>query len=185
MVICGPLSSVVERLARAGIARSLTEIQRSRTSGKKGQSGGVTRAHDGEVASIESRYVGHRQALCGGDHRAIDRSQRQIAIELDKFGDTEPVLGNDGFRDQVAGCQVPQESDRSLGPESSAQEVDNLGHYQDRYQQRTRMGLEQFEALGVVVVVCIHVGVERAGVNEEGYRLTSSRRISSIRTETS
>jgi hypothetical protein len=29
------------------------------------------------------------------------------------------------------------------------------------------MGLEQFEALGVVVVVCVHVGVQRAGVYEE------------------
>ena len=47
------------------------------------------------------------------------------------------------------------------------------------------MKLEQFEALGVVVVVCVDVGVERAGVDEEGYRATSSRRISSMRTETS
>jgi hypothetical protein len=47
------------------------------------------------------------------------------------------------------------------------------------------MGFEQFEALGVVVVVCVDVGVERAGVDEEGYRETSSRRISSMRTETS
>ena len=47
------------------------------------------------------------------------------------------------------------------------------------------MGLEQFEALGVVVVVCVDVGVERAGVDEKGYRETSSRRISSMRTETS
>ena len=47
------------------------------------------------------------------------------------------------------------------------------------------MGLEQFEAIGVVVVVRIDVGVERPGVDEQGYRATSSRRISSIRTETS
>jgi hypothetical protein len=47
------------------------------------------------------------------------------------------------------------------------------------------MGLEQFEALGVVVVVGIDVGVQRPGVDEDGYRVTSSRRISSMRTETS
>ena len=47
------------------------------------------------------------------------------------------------------------------------------------------MGLEQFEALVMVVVVCVDVGVERAGVDEEGYRETSLRRISSMRTETS
>ena len=37
----------------------------------------------------------------------------------------------------------------------------------------------------MVVVVCVDVGVERAGVYEESYRETSSRRISSMRTETS
>jgi hypothetical protein len=47
------------------------------------------------------------------------------------------------------------------------------------------MGLEQFEALGVMIVVCVDVGVERTGIDEEGYRETSSRRISSMRTETS
>jgi hypothetical protein len=47
------------------------------------------------------------------------------------------------------------------------------------------MGLEQFEALGVVIVVCVDVGVKRAGVDEERYRETSLRRISSMRTETS
>jgi hypothetical protein len=47
------------------------------------------------------------------------------------------------------------------------------------------VGFEQFEALGVVVVVFVDVGVERAGVDEESYRETSSRRISSMRTETS
>jgi hypothetical protein len=47
------------------------------------------------------------------------------------------------------------------------------------------MGLEQLKALAVMVVVRIDVGVQRAGVDEQGYRATSSRRISSIRTETS
>ena len=47
------------------------------------------------------------------------------------------------------------------------------------------MGLEQFEALGVVAVVCIDAGVQRAVVDEQGYRVTLRRRISSIRTETS
>jgi hypothetical protein len=31
------------------------------------------------------------------------------------------------------------------------------------------MGFEQFEAFGVVIVVCVDVGVERSGVDEEGY----------------
>lgn len=89
------------------------------------------------------------------------------------------------FRDQVARCEVRQESDFSVMAESGPEEVHNLRHHQDGYQQRTRMGLEQLKALAVMVVVRIDVGVQRAGVDEQGYRATSSRRISSIRTETS
>lgn len=47
------------------------------------------------------------------------------------------------------------------------------------------MRLEEFEALGVMVVVCVDVGVERTGIDEKRYRETSSRRISSMRTEMS
>ncbi len=89
------------------------------------------------------------------------------------------------FRDQVACCDIPQEPDLSIVADSRAQEVGNLADHEDGYQQRARMGLEQFEALSVVVVVRIDVGVQRAGVDEQGYRATSARRISSIRTEMS
>ena len=47
------------------------------------------------------------------------------------------------------------------------------------------MGLKQFKALGMVVVVCVDIGVERTGIDKEGYGETSWRRISSMRTETS
>ena len=89
------------------------------------------------------------------------------------------------FGDQIAGGEVPQEPDFCVVAESGAEQVDHFGDYQDGYQQRTRMGFEQFEALGVVVVVCVDVCVERAGVDEDGYRETSSLRISSMRIETS
>jgi len=45
--------------------------------------------------------------------------------------------------------------------------------------------LEQFEAVGMVPVVRVDIGVEGTGVDEEGYRSTSARRISSIRSEMS
>ena len=37
---------------------------------------------------------------------------------------------------------------------------DELCNHQDRYQQRASVGLEPFESLGVVVVVCV-VGIQR------------------------
>ncbi len=87
--------------------------------------------------------------------------------------------------DQIAGGEVTQEPDFGVVAESGSEQVDHFGDYQDGYEERARMGFEQLEALGVVVVVCVDVRVKRAGVDKEGYRETSSRRISSMRIETS
>jgi hypothetical protein len=47
------------------------------------------------------------------------------------------------------------------------------------------MVLEEFEALCVMIVVGVDVGIERPGVDEKRYLFTSARRISSIRSEIS
>lgn len=158
---------------------------RSSGSGQELQGSDVVGPHDAEVASIEGGNVTDRQPLRGRDHGAIDRSQWQIALDLDQFGDPKPVFGCDALGDQVASGEVPQEPDLSVVTEPGPEQGDRLGHRQDGYEQRARMGLEQVEALGVVVVVSVYVGVEGAGVDEKRYRETSWRRISSMRTERS
>jgi len=154
-------------------------------SGQEVQGGDVVRPHDGEVASIEGGHVSDRQPFRGCDHGAVDRSERQVAVDLDQVGDAKPIFRRDVLGDQIARSEIPQEPHFSRVAESRPEQVDHLRDDQDGYQERTGMGLEQFEALGVVVVVCVDVGVERAGVDEKGYRETSLRRISSMRTETS
>lgn len=47
------------------------------------------------------------------------------------------------------------------------------------------MILEQLETLPVVLIVGVDVGVERTRIDDESYRDTSARRISSMRTEMS
>ena len=47
------------------------------------------------------------------------------------------------------------------------------------------MLLEKLKAFGMVAVVCVDVGVQRPGVDQERYGRTSARRISSIRSEVS
>jgi hypothetical protein len=47
------------------------------------------------------------------------------------------------------------------------------------------MGLEEIQACAVMVVVRVNVRVQGTSVDEEGYLETSSRNISSIRSETS
>jgi hypothetical protein len=160
-------------------------MSRSSVSGEEVQGGEVVRPHDGEVAPVEGGYVTDGEPLGGSDHRAIDRPQRQIVVDLDEFGDTEPIFSGNVLRDEITCSEVPQESHFSLVTESRAEQVDHLGDDQNRDQERTRVGFEELEALAMMVVVCVDVGVERAGIDEKGYRDTSSRRISSIRTETS
>lgn len=46
------------------------------------------------------------------------------------------------------------------------------------------MSFEQLETLVVVVVIRVDVGIERTGVDDQSYRETSMRRISSMRAET-
>jgi hypothetical protein len=136
-----------------------------RGSRQKVEGGRVAGAYDGEVASIEGGHVPDRQAFCGGDHGGINCSERQVAIDLDQFGDTEPVRRSDVLGDQVARGEVPEEADFSVVPKSSAEQVDHLGHYEDGHEQRPRMGLEQFEAVRVVIVVCVYVGVQGASID--------------------
>jgi hypothetical protein len=47
------------------------------------------------------------------------------------------------------------------------------------------VGFKEVHAFVVMIVVRVDVGIERTGIDEDGYWVTSSRRISSIRTETS
>jgi hypothetical protein len=44
---------------------------------------------------------------------------------------------------------------------------------------------QELERFGVVPVVGIDVGIQRPGVDDEGYRVTSAARISSMRSEMS
>lgn len=47
------------------------------------------------------------------------------------------------------------------------------------------MGFEKIKALVVMAVVSVYVGVKRSRIDQKGYRETSRRRISSIRSATS
>lgn len=47
------------------------------------------------------------------------------------------------------------------------------------------MRFEELKSFNVVVIVGVDVGIQRSGADKDRYRVTSSRRISSIRTETS
>lgn len=142
-------------------------------------------SNDREVASIECGDLDYAQSFRRGHDRGVDCPKRQVAVLTNQRRDAEPVFGGDRLIDEVAGGEVAEEPDLSVGPEAGRQEVGDLGHDQDRHEERTGMSLDQLEALDVMVIVLIDIGVEGPGVDEDGYRVTSVRKISSIRTETS
>jgi hypothetical protein len=86
---------------------------------------------------------------------------------------------------QRAGREVSQEPDLWLDAEARGDEIRDLAHDEDRDEQRPRVPLDQFEALGAVTAVGVDVGVERPDVDQERDSPTSFDRISSMRSEMS
>ena len=134
---------------------------------------------------VEGGDRGGTQSFGGGDHRGVGGAEGQVAVAGDEFGDSEPVLGCDGFGDEVAGGEVAEESDLGLGSEAGAEEVGDFGDDQGGDDEGAGVGLEQLEAAVVVLVVAIDVGVEGAGVDDQADGETSPARISSMRSEMS
>jgi hypothetical protein len=125
------------------------------------------------------------ESFGGGHDGGVDRPERQIAIGPGQFGDPDPVGRQDGFGKEVPGCQVPEEPDLGLDSQPSAEEVNDLGDHEYGNDQGSGMLLEELETFGVMPVVPIDVGIERAGIDHEGYEATSARRIRSICSDTS
>jgi hypothetical protein len=146
----------------------------------------MIRAHDGEVAPIDSRDLGDAEALGRGDNRGIHRAQGEVAIARHQFGDPQPIRGRDRLHGERAAGEVAEEADLGLGAQASGEKVDDFGDDQGGDDEWARVGFEQFECGGVVGVVGVDVGVERPGVDDErGYRATSALRICSMRSDTS
>jgi hypothetical protein len=136
------------------------------------------------VASVEGGQLALAQSLCGGHDGGVDRPEGEVAVRAGEFGDSDPVGCHDPFGQQVPGREIAQEPNLRIGTEPRAEEIDDLGDDENRNDQRARMRLEEIEALLVMPVVAIDVGVEGAGIDNEGYEATSARRICSIRSDT-
>lgn len=90
-----------------------------------------------------------------------------------------------GFGDEISGGEVTEEADLGVRAEPRPEQVDDLGDDEDWDDEWTRVRLEDFEALLVVPVVTVYVGIERPRVDDEGDQATSARRIFSICSDTS
>lgn len=119
----------------------------------------MIRSYDSEVSVVEGGNLGEVESLGRGYHRGIDRSEWQIPIAPDEFSNTKPVLAGDGFTEQVAGGEVPEEADFGLNTEPAGQQVRHLGYHQYGHEQGTWVRFDELESFEVVVVVDVDVGV--------------------------
>jgi hypothetical protein len=125
------------------------------------------------------------QALRRGDDGGVDGAEREVVVTGDELGDPERIGGVDRLERQAARGEIAEETDLGVPAEAGGDQVGDLGDDQGGDDERSRMGLEQCEAYGVVVVVSVDVGVERTGVDDQRDGSVSARRISSMRAETS
>jgi hypothetical protein len=154
-------------------------------SGQENEGFAVARADDREVPAVEGGDLLDVQAFCGGDDGGIDASEREVAVGAHQLCDPQPLVDRDWFGNEVAGGEVAEKSDLRVSAEPRTEQVDDLGDDELGDDERARVSLEELEAVVVVVVVGVDVRVEGPRVDDERYRTTSARRISSIRTETS
>ncbi len=133
------------------------------------------------MPSVECRDHREPKAFSRRHDRTIDRSQREVAILVHQFGDAEPVTCHHRLNAELASGEVTEESHFGICTESGPDEVDHLGDHKGGDDQWARMREQQFERFGVVTIVGVDVGIERSGIDEQGYRVTSEARISSMR----
>lgn len=142
-------------------------------------------SNHGEVASVQRGDGSYPQSLSSGNYRGVHRSQRQIAVAPNYFGNSQPVAGQDRFHAEHSTRKITEETHLGGGAEPSADEVHDLGDHELGDDEWLWVGLEQVKALSVASIVRVDVRVQRPGIDDEYYRPLSARRISSMRSEMS
>lgn len=160
-------------------ARSPLELR------KQVESGRVKGTDNAEVSAIDGGDLGLEEPPRGCDDGRVDGTEGQIAVRADQLGNAKPVSRANRFGDQVASSQVAEEANLRVSSETRAEQVDDFGDDEFGDEEGSGVRLEQFETGGVMPVVDIDIRVERTGVDDESYRRTSARRISSILSDTS
>ncbi len=127
----------------------------------------VTRLYHAEMPQVERCDFGELVPFGGCDDRGVDRPERQVVVPRYEFGHPQGICGVDGLEHEV-GREVAEESHLGLPGQASADQVGHLADDERRDEQRAWVGFQQFQAGGVVPVVGVYVGVQRAGVDDQG-----------------
>jgi hypothetical protein len=144
----------------------------------------VTRLNDAEVTAVKGRYLGMGETFCRGDDRSVCSAERKIAITGNEVSDPQEISGVKGLDDE-AGGEIAQEAYLDLPAEACAEQIADLGDDERGDDQRAGVGFQQLQAGRMVGIVCVYVGVERAGIDDQRDVASSVLMISSIRSEMS
>jgi len=90
------------------------------------EGGGVVRADNAEVATVEGCDPGGPEALCHDDHTGIRAAETQIGVPLDQFGDPSSVGGGDHLDLEVACSDGSEEAGLRCGTELTPDQIGGL-----------------------------------------------------------
>ncbi len=111
---------------------------------------------------------------------------RQIAIARNQLGDSQPIGDGDRLNVESPTGKIAEEADLRRNPQTSREEVRDLGDNEGRHDERAGMTFEKLQSGCMVCIVGVDVGVQRPGVDHEcAYSGASAATISSMRSETS
>jgi hypothetical protein len=89
-----------------------------------------------------------------------------------------------GLDDEIGG-KIAQEAHLGLPAEACGEQIADLGDDKRGDDQRAGVGFQQLQAGSMVGIVCVYVGVERAGIDDQRDVASSALMISSMRSEMS
>jgi len=104
---------------------------------------------------------------------------------VNKLRHAKPVTGRHRLDPELARGEIAEESHFGIGTQTRCDKIADLGDYKSGHHEDARMGEEQLKAGFVVPIIGIDVGVERPGINDQGYGATSLAKMSSTRSEMS
>ncbi len=145
----------------------------------------MTRAHDAEVAPIESGDGRDSATLGYGYDRCVHGSQRKVAVGADELSDPLEVGRIDRFQNELAAGEGEEQTDLRLQADPAAKKVRDLSETERGQQEGSRLPFQKLDAPPMGTIPGVENGNDRTRIDYERDSAASaaitSGRISSIR----
>lgn len=119
------------------------------------------------MAAVERGDPISTNAFRSGHDRGVGGPERKVAIAGDEFRNPKPVTCRDRLGDQVARGKITEETDFRVRSEPRAKQICDLGDHEHGHDERPLVGLQKFDALGMVTVVPVDVRVKGTRIDDQ------------------